>query len=69
MFGNQFGEKNEKREGQHVNQKEYKLIYQLFEICKIKMLSLQDKENLAEEVHKYLCLYDKDQVSALVLTD
>ena len=34
-----------------------------------KLLSLQDEEVLAEEVHKYPCLYDKDQVWAHTLTD
>ena len=44
---------NEKREGKHINQKEKKHI---FEICKKKMLYLQDEEILAEEVHNYPCL-------------
>ena len=38
------------REKKHVNHKEKKLIYQLFEIYKIKVLPLQNKETLAEEV-------------------
>ena len=33
------------------------------------MLSLQDEEILDEEVHKYPCLYNKDQASALALTN
>ena len=44
---------NEKREGKHINQKEKKHI---FEICKKKMLYLQQEEILAEEVHNYPCL-------------
>ena len=49
--------KNENREGKHVHQKEKKFIYQLFEIYKIKMLSLQDEDVLAKETHKCPCLY------------
>ena len=35
----------------------------------IKILSLEEEKILSEEVHKYPCLYDRDQASALPPND